>query len=85
VPHSIEYAPVALRQLKRISKQHIESILERIEQLPHNPRPPGVEKLTGTNNEYRIRVGDFRVIYLIEKKRLLILKVAHRRDAYRKR
>lgn len=83
--YSIEYAPAAQRQVKKISKQYIENILEKIERLSQNPRPPGVDKLTGTRNEYRLRIGDFRVIYLIEEDQLLILKAAHRRNAYRKR
>ncbi|MCK4594119.1 type II toxin-antitoxin system RelE/ParE family toxin [bacterium] len=85
--YSIEYAPATQRQLKGLTRWEARRILARIERLSVNPHPPGTVKLSGTRNEYRIRVGDFRVIYLIEENALLVLivKVTHRRNAYRKR
>ncbi len=59
-------------------------IVRALEQLETDPRPPGVRKLQGEDNLWRLRVGDHRVIYTIENDRLLVLvvRVANRRDAY---
>ena len=53
--------------------------------LADNPRPRGVEKLEGRENRYRIRVGDYRVIYEIHDEVLLVLvvRIGHRREVYR--
>ena len=53
--------------------------------LAANPRPPGVEKLAGPDDFYRIRVGDYRIIYQIQDDVLMILvvKIGHRREVYR--
>ena len=58
---------------------------KKIDKLSQNPRPDGVKKLSGTEGLYRIRSGDYRVIYQIQDKMLLVLvvKVGHRRDVYR--
>ena len=59
----------------------------RILSLAENPRPSGVKKLAGDENLYRLRVGDYRIIYQIQDKALLVLvvKVGHRREVYRQR
>ncbi|MEM9945413.1 MAG: type II toxin-antitoxin system RelE/ParE family toxin [Cyanobacteria bacterium P01_D01_bin.36] len=56
------------------------------EALALEPRPQGVVKLSREDDTYRIRVGDYRVVYIIEDDRLkvLVFRVDHRRDAYRK-
>ncbi|MEO5333000.1 MAG: type II toxin-antitoxin system RelE/ParE family toxin [Magnetococcus sp. YQC-5] len=53
--------------------------------LAHDPRPPGSKKLAGVADTWRIRVGDYRIIYIIEDDRLvvLIVKIGHRREVYR--
>ena len=57
----------------------------RIDSLADNPRPPDTKKLSGAEELYRIRVGDYRVLYAIQDKVLLVLvvKVGHRREVYR--
>ncbi|MBL8075381.1 MAG: type II toxin-antitoxin system RelE/ParE family toxin [Nitrospira sp.] len=57
----------------------------RLDSLATTPRPHGSEKLSGVEQLYRIRVGDYRVIYAVEDNRLLVLvvKVGHRREEYR--
>ncbi len=59
----------------------------RIDALATNPRPRGVQKLKGDEQFLRLRVGDYRLIYVVEDDRLLILvvKIGHRRDVYRHR
>ena len=53
--------------------------------LAEEPRPPGSRKLTGSEDVFRIRVGDYRVLYSVEQRRLIVIvfKVGHRRDVYR--
>ncbi len=73
--------PSARRQLNRL---RIEPIVEAIRNLADEPRPPRAEKLVG-RAEWRIRVGDYRILYLIDdrNKTITITAVAHRRDVYR--
>jgi len=67
-----------------------ESVQKRIDRallsLVSNPLPDGCVKLSGEDNLYRIRVGSYRILYQVRKKQLIILvvKIAHRREAYRK-
>jgi mRNA interferase RelE/StbE len=84
VTYRIEFAPLARRQIRRLSKETQRQILERIEELGANPRPAGVKKLTAEENFYRVRVGDYRIIYQIRDRELLVLivKVGHRREIY---
>ncbi len=60
-------------------------IIRKVVSLETNPRPHDAIKLEGSNDYYRIRVGDYRIIYRIQDDRLIILiiKVAHRRESYR--
>ncbi len=57
----------------------------RIDALAGNPRPRGVKRLSGTEDFYRIRVGDYRILYAIEHRELVVLvvKLGHRKDVYR--
>jgi mRNA interferase RelE/StbE len=57
-----------------------------IDDLQQNARPTGCVKLAGTPDLYRIRVGDYRIVYQTDdaRRRLLILSIAHRRDVYRR-
>ena len=64
----------------------LESVLEKIQNLADEPRPDGVLKLKCSNNEYRIRVGDYRVRYEIDDESQLVqlLQCKHRKDIYKK-
>lgn len=83
--YQVEITPAAKRQIKKLVKQTQELIIQRLEQLAVNPRPPGVLKMEGEENLYRVRVGDYRIIYELQDRVLLIVvvKVAHRGDVYR--
>jgi mRNA interferase RelE/StbE len=86
VTYRIEFRPAALRDLKALPREILQRVSEKISALAENPRPMGVEKLSGSEDDfYRIRIGDYRVLYSIQDKILLILiiKVRHRREAYR--
>ena len=73
------------RALKRLSLPDFTRILIALKELASNPRPPGCKKLVGGERDWRVRVGDYRVLYEIDdvEKAVRILNVKHRRDAYR--
>ncbi len=82
---SVLIKPSAAKEIEHIPrKKDRQRIVQRILQLAENPRPPGSLKLSG-KDRYRIRQGDFRIVYAIESNRLVItvVKVAHRKDVYR--
>ncbi|HOL16974.1 MAG TPA: type II toxin-antitoxin system RelE/ParE family toxin [Bacillota bacterium] len=72
------------KELAVIPKKELRTVLQRIKALAEDPRPPGCEKLTGTEN-YRIRQGRYRIVYAIEDRELtvIIYKIAHRKNVYR--
>ena len=78
----------AAKELEAIAgKKDRERITRRILALANDPRPPGVEKLSGTSEKYRIRQGNFRILYEIEDGVLIVnvVKIADRKEVYRKR
>lgn len=83
--YTVEIAPAAGRQIKKLPAPIQKRIIKRIEGLQSNARPPGVEKLEGKHVFYRVRVGDYRIIYEVQEQALVILivKVGHRREVYR--
>jgi len=85
MPYSVEYLPSARKQLDALTEDIHGRISAAIDDLEENPRPPGCKKLKGRDNEYRISVGDYRVIYEIRDAVLIVLvvKVAHRGKVYR--
>ncbi|HVT18318.1 MAG TPA: type II toxin-antitoxin system RelE/ParE family toxin, partial [Thermoanaerobaculia bacterium] len=86
VSYRVELRPAAVRDLRKLEPAIRRRIASAIDQLAHTPRPPGVEKLQGQENRYRVRVGEYRVIYQIEDRVLLVLvvRVGNRRDIYRR-
>jgi len=87
VSYQVEIAPAAQRDFKRLPPEVIRKVDAAILELEQNPRPHGCTKLEGSEDEYRLRVGDYRILYVIDDKarRVTIAHVRHRRDAYRKR
>jgi len=83
--YSIEWKSSAAKELKKLPKPIIARILQSVEALASSPRPDGVKKLTDTESTYRIRVGDYRVIYNVFDRRLVIevIKVRDRKEAYK--
>ncbi len=67
------------------TKVNRQRIIERIRILARNPRMPGSEKLAGYADRYRVRQGQYRIVYLIddERREVTIFKVGHRKDVYR--
>lgn len=85
--HRIEVAPAAARQLSKLDRPARRRVQAAIELLADDPRPPGAKKLAGGDGEWRIRTGDYRVVYEVHDDVLLVLVVAigHRRDVYKRR
>ena len=75
----------AERDLARLSSEIRDRVIAAIQALTNNPRPPGCRKLVGSKNDWRIRVGDYRVIYEIadEIRVVRVNRVRHRREVYR--
>jgi mRNA interferase RelE/StbE len=82
--YRVEILPAVERQLRRIDSDARRRIGAAILALAGDPRPHGCRKLSGSE-EYRVRVGDYRILYEIEDAflRVLVVKVGHRRDVYR--
>ena len=74
------------KQLDNLPNNIQERVYDKISQLAEEPRPDGVVKLKGYDNEYRIRIGDYRLVYEIRDDQLIVLLVQckHRRDVYKK-
>jgi len=84
--YSIVISQSALKQLQNLQKPFVKKIGKAIEKLATDPRPIGVKKLQGSNeNLYRIRVGDYRIVYVIDDgiKLIDIRRIGHRKDIYK--
>jgi mRNA interferase RelE/StbE len=82
--YRVEVKRSAARELSGIPKNDLRLVVARIQSLADNPRPPGSMKLSA-QEKYRIRQGRYRILYAIDDAALIvnIVKIAHRRDAYR--
>lgn len=82
--YQVQISNRAAKALEKLPDDSYERITEAIQELAQNPRPPGCKKLKGRQG-YRIRVGDYGVVYEIEDDRLLVLviDIGHRREIYR--
>ena len=82
--YNIVFRQSVAKDLRSIPKQDVLRILRRIEGLADEPRPVGVEKLSG-DEKYRIRQGNYRILYTIDDDviTVTIVKVGHRRHVYR--
>jgi mRNA interferase RelE/StbE len=82
--YRIEIKASAAREIEELALRDRRRVVERIGALASEPRPPGCEKLT-SQERYRIRQGDYRIVYSVEDDVLVVwvVKVGHRRDVYR--
>jgi mRNA interferase RelE/StbE len=82
--YSVELLPSAAKALRKMDPTVRRRILHRLEALGAEPRPADVKRLQGPNDQWRIRVGDWRIIYRIEDERLLVLvvRIGHRSSVY---
>ena len=76
----------AENDLKRLPATTFQRVIPYIKSLAENPRPSHCRKLTGSKNDWRIRIGDYRVLYEIDEKSkaVKVMRVRHRREVYRK-
>lgn len=83
--YKIELKPSVIRTLAKIPKDDQKAIRLRIDSLANTPFPPNAKKLEGEEDLYRVRAGDYRIIYQVHKKILLIvvLAIGHRKEVYR--
>ena len=81
----IEWKKSTRKDLRKLPASAADRIIEAVELLSQNPFPHGVEKLSGSEHAYRIRLGDYRIVYEVvaESKLVEIQRVRHRKDVYR--
>ena len=74
----------AEKELRKIIPPYLHRIVEKIRALSNDPRPPGVQMLKGEGQYFRLRQGDYRVIYEVDDsaRKITVIKVGHRREVY---
>ena len=77
--------PSVRKAIRRLDRATQAKMIRLLEALAREPRPVGVVKLVGDDNLWRVRIGDYRVVYEIHDRRLIVMvvRVAHRKDVYR--
>lgn len=85
--YQVVVSPAALKALATLEARTRRQVVRRIERLAGNPRPEGVVKLAGQEQMWRIRSGDYRIIFTIHDRqlRVLVITIGHRREIYRRR
>ena len=85
--YRVQVAPAAVRQLRKLDGSALRRVQAAIELLAEEPRPGGAKKLVGGDGEWRVRTGDYRIVYESNDGVLLVLVVAvgHRREVYQRR
>ena len=85
--YAVYLRSAAERDRRRLQDPIRQRINQHLLHLESEPRPLGVEKLVGRPNSWRIRVGDYRILYEIDdtNQRVTVFRLAHRRDVYRSR
>jgi mRNA interferase RelE/StbE len=85
--YQVQVVPAAVRQLGKLDPPARRRVQAAIELLAEEPRPSGAKKLVGGDGEWRVRTGDYRIVYEVHDAVLVILVVAvgHRRDIYQRR
>jgi mRNA interferase RelE/StbE len=83
--YRVELKPSAERDLNALQRRDRVRVARRIDALAADPRPSGVEELKGAQNLWRVRTGDYRIIFAIQDDVLvvLVIRIGHRRDVYR--
>jgi mRNA interferase RelE/StbE len=84
--YHVEWTRAARKNMRRLPAREIAKISMAVNSLGEDPYPPGSLKLSGSEDAFRIRVGDYRVIYAVAEELVIvrIARVGHRKDIYRK-
>ena len=80
--YDVQFKPRAVRDIERLPSRIQAQVLARIEEMS-NDLKGDVKRLTSSTPEYRLRVGDYRVLFEVEEKTIIIYRIRHRREAYR--
>jgi len=80
--YDIQFKPRAVRDIERLPSRIQAQVLARIEEMS-NDLKGDVKRLTNFTPEYRLRVGDYRVLFEVEKETIVIYRIRHRREVYR--
>jgi len=82
--YELRFKNSVINDLRALPRSDVAKVLERIDALRDDPRPPGSEKLSG-HERYRVRQGSYRILYEIEDQQVVVtvFKVGHRREVYR--
>ena len=82
--YTVQVQPSARKELEHLPDNVLARVISRLESLAHTPRPAGCKKLKGHGDQWRLRVGDWRVIYIIDDARAMVTvtRVAHRGKVY---
>jgi len=85
MPYQVVIKPSAAKAIRKLDRDTQRRVIRLLEALAVEPRPGGVTKLAGDDNLWRVRIGDYRVVYEIHDAKLVVMvvRVAHRKDAYR--
>ncbi len=83
--YSVELKPSVHKDFRRLPKSVVQRAMRRIEELGENPFPQGVEKLEGAQQLYRLRLGNYRIVYEVDTRarRITVIYIRHRREVYR--
>jgi mRNA interferase RelE/StbE len=77
----VEWHPEALKELEKLDSFIAKIILKRLDELAENPFSKDIKRLVG-REEYRFRVGEYRILFIIENSKIIILKLGHRKNIY---
>ena len=80
---NIEFHPDVYKQLQQLPRPVFAAALKATIGLARDPRPAGVRKLVGSRNDWRLRIGEYRLVYEVNDRAASVMQVRHRRDVYR--
>jgi mRNA interferase RelE/StbE len=82
---NVEFHPDVHKQLQQLPRKVFAAALQVIIGLSHDPRPAGVVKLVGSPNDWRVRIGEYRIVYAVDDatSTVTVMQVRHRREVYR--
>lgn len=85
--YDVEVLPSVVKALTKLPRNDVQAIYRRLETLREDPRPRGAEKIQGERDAWRVRQGNYRIVYRVDDIVLVVtvVRIGHRRDVYRKR